>query len=203
MSSTSRMLRLIGPLGRPGPSTFVRLSPFPSGLTEAELDAAWPGRSDGFALAGAVGAADIDRIGVMLSVREAEHGLPDGTVPVVAFATDTAAGLLAVPRLGARTGGRLVGIAHDPEPLRAALGCEPGSAALAHARVMTLVAAAAAGVPAVLVAGSGIARAHLIAARRDGFAAALVGDDRAGSLARDVFQGPDDRASEKPPRSSS
>ncbi len=163
------------------PATYVRVHALASGMTDADLDAVMPAGPHGIVLPGAVGAADVQRLGVKLAVREAEHGLPDGVTRILAVAGDSARGLLAIGSVPGASP-RLSGIAWDAAALAGDLRVasahdEAGrwSAPFVQARATTLLAAAAAGVPAI----DGVSfdmDEDCAAARRDGFAGRIVVD---------------------------
>ena len=75
------------------PRLYVRVNPFASGLTAADLDAAIPAAPDGVVLPKCLGGADVQRLGANLAVREAEHGLADGSTRIIAIATESARAL--------------------------------------------------------------------------------------------------------------
>lgn len=166
----------------PRPLLLVRVHDLASGLTDADLDAVMPAGPHGIVLPGAVGATDVQRLGVKLGVREAEHGLSDGATRILAVA-GSARGLLAIGTLPGASP-RLVGIAWDASALAADLRVasardETGhwTTPLVQARAMTLFAAAAAGVPAIDTAFPG-SDEDCMAARRDGFASKIALDPR-------------------------
>ena len=143
----------------------------------AVLDALIPARPTGIALAGAEGGADVTRLSALLRPREAMAGIDDGATRVIALATDTPAGLLALASYGDASP-RLMALAWDDQPLAEALGAEDTSQVALSARTGTLVAAAAAGVAALdrPFPGSdlGALQAEAEAARRAGFSGKLA-----------------------------
>lgn len=166
----------------PRPLLYVRVHALASGATDSDLDAVMPAGPHGVVLPGAVGAADVQRLGVKLGLREAEHGLVDGATRILAVAADSARGLLAIGSVPGASP-RLSGIAWDAGALAGDLGIghardEAGrwTAPFVQARAMTLIAAAAAGVPAM--DGPGPGRDDCAAARCDGFAGRIVVDPR-------------------------
>lgn len=132
---------------------YVRISPLGSESLRAELRRVTSSGAAGVVLPGMVGRPDVERLGAMLAVAEAEADLPDGSLRILAMAADTPGGVLALPGLSATP--RLVGLACDPDALAAALGCASEAPAIIQARTMTVLVAAACGVPAVLVGSSG------------------------------------------------
>ena len=125
---------------------------------------------DGVLLAGIESPTDLERLGARLAVAEAEAGIPDRTLHILPV-IDTPRGVLSLP--GFLPLPRLVGIACDPDRLAAALGCAGDAPAAAQARALTVLAAAACGVPALLVS-----RDMDTAAEREGFAGILLDDRR-------------------------
>lgn len=168
--------------GRPcGPGLYLRLPPLSSGTTEPDLVRAADLGVDGLVLTGAVGRRDVEHLGAKLAVIEAERSLPDGGLRILAVAADTPAGALALPAFAATP--RLVGLACDPGRLAALLGCGPEAPAIAQARALTILAAAACRVQAVLV-GTSLAAAEMTAAGREGFGAVLAPSARRSGARR-------------------
>lgn len=164
---------------------FVRINPFDTGLTLADLAAIVQPGLDGVVVPKANGAADIFRIGHYLDALEARAGMAPGTVKIVVVATETAAAMFS---LGSYTPPppRLVGLTWGAEDLAAALGAttnkEPGGAwrfPYQVARANCLFAAASAGVAPIDTLYSdfrntaGLA-ADCRAARQDGFTGRLA-----------------------------
>src|SRR5207244_4796442 len=103
------------------PRLLVRINGFATGLADADLDAVVPARPDAIMLPKAEGGADVIRADAKLSAREAIAGLPDGSIKIVAIATETATALfLAGPYGGAR--GRLEGLARGAQGLSGGVG---------------------------------------------------------------------------------
>ena len=156
---------------------FVRAGPLANPRTVAVLDALVPARPAGVVLAGAEGGADVTRLAALLRPREAMAGIDDGATRIIALATDTPAGLLA---LGTYAGAsrRLIALAWDDRPLAMALAADDGTEVARSARVGTLIAAAAAGVAALdrpfRGGDAGALRAEAEAARRAGFSGKLA-----------------------------
>ncbi|WP_245259803.1 aldolase/citrate lyase family protein [Methylopila sp. 73B] len=133
-------------------------------------------------LSGVRTGADLGHLAALLAVAEARMGRADGATRVVAEVT-TAHGLLELRSLVGATP-RLAGLAWDADALRADLGAAVLRNAegrllppLAQARSLVLIAAAAAGVPAIDTSSSedGDAfRQECREALRDGFTAKLV-----------------------------
>jgi citrate lyase subunit beta/citryl-CoA lyase len=157
----------------PRPRLYVRVNPLDGGLTEADLDVVMAAGPDGIMLPKSLGGADVQRLGVKLAVREADHGLADGAT---LFGLASYAGASA----------RLEGLAWGAEDLSADLGSETyrlpdGAYAGPYrlARDLTLIAAVAAEatpIDTVFVNFRDEAglRAECLAARRDGFTAKMA-----------------------------
>jgi citrate lyase subunit beta / citryl-CoA lyase len=118
------------------------------------------------------GGAGVQRLGARLAVFEAEAGLEDGATAIVAIAAQTAA---AVFLLGgyADCSPRLKALAFDSQALAGSLALDPAAAPVATARSLTILAAAAANVPAIAIVED-CGSACLAAARKDGFAGAAT-----------------------------
>jgi citrate lyase subunit beta / citryl-CoA lyase len=123
----------------------------PAGDLDAELDALLPAAPDGLVLPAESG-ADVQHLGIKLAVREAKLGFADGATWLIARAGATPGALF---HLGSFAGAsrRLAALAFDGEALAASLrrSEDAPDAPLAVARSLTLFAAKAAGVPALLV----------------------------------------------------
>jgi citrate lyase subunit beta/citryl-CoA lyase len=167
------------------PQLYVRVNGLGSGLIESDLDAVMSPAPDGIMLPKCAAGADVQHLGAMLAVKEAEHDLADGSTRIIPIVTETAASMF---MLGSYAGAspRLAGLAWGAEDLSACLGAqtyrEPGgayAAPYALARTLTLLAASAAGVAAIDTVytdfsdGAGF-RAESDTARRDGFSAKMA-----------------------------
>ena len=157
-----------------GPAIFARARPLDAADALAEIEAAAAMGARGFAMPRAAGGGDVQRLGARLAVQEARLGLPDGTLQILAFASETPQAIfgLASYRGASR---RLVGLVFTAAPLAASLrAAGPNRSPLRLARDLTLFAARAAGALALdapfLDADDldGL-RAEAIAARDDGF----------------------------------
>lgn len=173
------------------PLLYVRVHALASGMTDSDLDAVMPAGPHGIVLPLTVGAADVQRLGVKLGVREAEHGLVDRATRILAVAADSARGLLAIESVPGASP-RLAGIAWDEAALAADLQVASArddaghwTAPFVQARATTLLAAAAAGVPAI--DGPCPGRDDCAAARRDGFAGRIVVDPRQVATINEAF----------------
>ncbi len=172
------------------PLLYVKVHDLASGLTDADLDAIMPAGPHGIVLPRTVGATDVQQLGVKLGVREAEHGLADGATRILAVAADSARGLLAIGSVPSASP-RLAGIAWDVVALAGDLRVvsardEDGrwTAPFLQARGMTVIAAVAAGVPAIDCVG---ADEEYAVARCDGFAGRITRDPRQVAAINAVF----------------
>jgi citrate lyase subunit beta/citryl-CoA lyase len=165
---------------RQRPRLIVRINGLASGLTDADLDAIVPGRPDGIMLPKAEGGGDVTHLDAKLLAREATSVLAEGSIKVLAIATETASALfLAGSFRGAS--GRLEGLTWGAEDLSAELGALATRDADGRlldiyrlARALCLAGAAAAQVQAidtVMVEFRDLAalRRETEQARRDGF----------------------------------
>lgn len=99
-------------MGLPGPTLYVRVNDFSTGLTDEDLTAVVQAAPHGIMLPKAVGGADVEKLSARLRVQEAEAGLPDGAIRILPIITETAAGFFAaasftddLPRLAGVTWG--------------------------------------------------------------------------------------------------
>ncbi|MFC5386889.1 HpcH/HpaI aldolase/citrate lyase family protein [Aquamicrobium segne] len=168
-----------------GPQLYIRVHELDSGLTDADLADFIAARPDGILLPKASGGADIQQLSTKLRVQEAQHGLPDGAIAIIAMASETPAALLS----GASYAGasaRLTGLAWGAENLARAINAQSIYDASGHytdvahlARTTILLAASNAGIAAIDAAYpdwhdlEGL-EADCIKARRDGFSAKLA-----------------------------
>jgi citrate lyase subunit beta/citryl-CoA lyase len=167
------------------PRLIVRINGFADPASAADLAAAVAAGADAVMLPKAIGLADVERLAGRLAVAEAEAGRPDGTVGILPLASESGRALIALPSLGAGHP-RLIGIAWSGEDLAADLGAAAsrrpdGSLPdpQRHARTLTLIAAAAAGVPAIDTIYAAFQneeglRREAAAAAWDGFSAKLA-----------------------------
>ena len=183
-----------GMAGRP--RLLIRLGSLDGPDAGRHLEAIRPARPDGVVLAGAETAADVQHLGAMLAVEEAEAGRVDGSLRIVALVT-TGGGLFGMNAL-ARASPRLDALAWDGEALALDLGAEQAREADGRwcdpcqtARTLTLAGAAHAGLAAI---DAGLSSPDLDAfwreaeaARRDGFSAKLALDAAQAAIANEVF----------------
>ena len=185
---------------------YVRVNPFDTGLTLADLAAVVRPGLDGIVLPKADGAADLERLGFYLDAFETAAGMAPGAVKVVVVATETAKAMFA---LGSYTPAhpRLAALTWGGEDLSAAIGAvtprhDDGSwtEPYRQVRAQCLFAAAAAGTEPLetLYAnyrdGEGLA-ADCRAARRDGFTGRIAIHPDQIAIINDCFSpSPDDVA---------
>src|SRR5215470_15579301 len=180
------------------PRLIVRVNGLATGLIDADLEAVVPAHPDAIMLPKAEGGASVVHADAKLCAREALHGLDEGTVHIVAIATETAPALFvagtyrgASPRLAALTWGA--------EDLSAELGAEANRDAHGKfldpyrlARTLCIAAAAAAEVPALDTVyvdfrnEEGL-RGECEEARRDGFTGKMAIHPRQVAIINDVF----------------
>jgi citrate lyase subunit beta/citryl-CoA lyase len=141
---------LIDDAGQRDWAFFVRVNPFDTGLTLADLAAVVKPGLDGILVAKANSAADIQRAGHYLDALEEKTGMDAGTVKIAVVATETPQAMF---NLGsyAFAHPRLVGLTWGAEDLAAALGATDNKEADGEwtfpyklARTQCLFAAAAA-----------------------------------------------------------
>jgi len=180
------------------PRLIVRVNALATGLIDADLDAMVPARPDAIMLPKAEGGASVVHADAKLCVREALNGLAEGTMQIVAIATETAPALFvagtyrgASPRLAAITWGA--------EDLATELGAEANRDAQGRfldpyrlARTLCIAAAAAADVPALDTVyvdfrnDAGLRR-ECEEARRDGFTGKMAIHPGQVAIINDVF----------------
>jgi citrate lyase subunit beta / citryl-CoA lyase len=149
------------------PKLYVRLDRLGETI-EDDLNELMPAAPHGIVLPVRNG-ADVEHLGVKLAVREAELGLEDGTTEIIGLVTAPAA----IFQLATFTGSslRLAALGFDTAGFAAMLGVSDlDSRPLSLARDLTLLAAKAAEIPALLIIEEpeSLATASL-AAKRDGF----------------------------------
>jgi citrate lyase subunit beta/citryl-CoA lyase len=167
------------------PVLYVRVNDLSTGLTDEDLAAIMPARPAGIMLPKANGADDVTQLSARLRVLEAENGIQDGATRILPIVTETPAGVLAA-HTHARPAPRVSGLTWGAEDLSAAIGARNArddagnyTDIFRHARTMTLLAAAAAGVAAIDTVfpdfrnDAGFRR-ECLEADRDGFAAKMA-----------------------------
>ena len=137
------------------PRLFVRINGLATGLADDDLDAVVAGAPDGIMLPKAEGGSAVIHCDAKISAREALHGLPDGSLGIIAIATETAAALFLAGTY-AGSSKRLKGLTWGAEDLSVELGAEANRDRDGHflapyqlARSLCLAGAAAAQVPAI------------------------------------------------------
>jgi citrate lyase subunit beta/citryl-CoA lyase len=176
----------------------VRVNALDTGLTDADLDGVVAGRPEAILLPKAEGGAAVTHLDAKLAAREAIHGLPDGSIRILALATETAASLfLCGTYRGASP--RLAGITWGAEDLSAELGAETNRDAAGRftspywlARNLSLAAAAAARVQAIDTVYADFRnmdglRQEAEEARRDGFTAKMAIHPAQVAVINEVF----------------
>jgi citrate lyase subunit beta / citryl-CoA lyase len=162
------------------PHLLVRVNGIATGLIDGDLDVVAGVRPDAIMLPKAEGGASIIHVDAKLTACEAIAGLPDGSIKILAIATETAPALfLAGTYAGASS--RLEGLTWGAEDLSADLGAETNRDGDGQfldpyrmARALCLAGAAAARVPAFDTVTPDFRNADLLRreaeeARRDGF----------------------------------
>ncbi len=132
----------------------VRINPLDTPWGTRDLEVTLEARPDAYMVPKVSGPQDLARIDALLSRIESEQGLPQGEVKLLVLATETPAGLLSIRELA--LGPRVDALTWGPEDLAAAIGARRNRDEQGHylevfryARVMTLLAAANAGVQPV------------------------------------------------------
>ena len=105
------------------PRIYVRINGFATGLTDADLDMIVSGRPDGIMFPKAEGGAAVTQCDAKITAREAMHGLPDGSLDIIAIATETAQALFLAGTYGGSSK-RLKGLTWGAEDLSVELGAE-------------------------------------------------------------------------------
>ncbi|MDE2198409.1 MAG: CoA ester lyase [Rhodospirillales bacterium] len=143
---------LLPQVSRPG--VVVRVNPPGTPWYLGDLAAVVAGRPAAIMLPKCAGAADLMALDHHLEVLEAASGQEIGRIGVLPIVTETAASVLGLTGM-ARAARRVLAFCFGAEDLSADLGIAPRRgdfsypAPVAHARAAVLVAAAAAGVPAL------------------------------------------------------
>jgi citrate lyase subunit beta/citryl-CoA lyase len=181
-----------------GPRVHVRVNRLDSGLIEADLDAIMSARPDAIMLPKAEAGSDVELLSAMIAAREAIAGIDDGTVRIVAIATETPGAIFNLATYKGASA-RLAGLAWSSEDLAAALGAATyydDDGALTDpfrlARSLCLYGAAHAGVAAVdrvfpnFRDGDAL-RGEAEVAARDGFTAKLAIHPAQVAVINEVF----------------
>jgi len=169
----------------PRPVLYVRVNRLDSAEIDRDLEAVMATAPDGILLPKCSRGPDVQHLGAKLAVHEAMNNLAAGSTKILALVTETAVSLFG---MGTYVGSskRLAGLAWGAEDLSASIGAETNRAADGSptapymlARSLTLLAAAAAEVPAIdgIYAQfrdlEGLSR-DCQQARRDGFSGKLA-----------------------------
>lgn len=151
-TARAKVAALLPGLSRPG--IVVRVNPEETPWHLGDLAAIVPGRPAAILLPKCDGPEALLRLDQRLGALEAAAGLTLRTVAVIALVTETAASVQALGRYGPGLP-RLLALSFGAEDLAADLGVRPRLAGggfaqpVSMARGLTLIAAAAAGVPAI------------------------------------------------------
>lgn len=144
------------PRGRRPLQYWVRVNPYDTGMTLADLAAVAGGAPDGIMQPKIDGPADVARLSHHLDAFEAAHGIEPGSIRILPVATETARAPFALGDFAGAGLTRLAGLTWGAEDLATAVGAstnrdESGEWALTYrmVRSLTLLAAHAAGVPAI------------------------------------------------------
>lgn len=164
---------------------WVRINALDTAECRDDLAAVVPEKPDGLVLPKPRSAADVAELGLRIEALEQRSGIPEGATRVIPIATETPAAVLTLGGYldGAR---RLAALTWGAEDLSVALGattnvdeCGEWLPPFELARSGCLLAAAAAGVPAIDTVFTGLGdlaglERQARAARRDGFAGKLA-----------------------------
>lgn len=169
-----------------GPALWVRVNAPAGDWLLDDLVAVAPAAPDGVVVPKPRSGADLARLADRLDALEAAHGLARGGIRMLPIVTETPQAVLDIGALAAGAGARLAGLTWGGEDLAAAIGALRNRTAegvwtgpYALARSLTLLAAAAAGVPAIDTVETDLGDEATLAesvrtARRDGFAGKLA-----------------------------
>lgn len=163
---------------------WVRINPLPGGLAPEDLTAIMPARPGGIMLPKSESGADVAALDSLLAAAEREHGIEEGSTPVHALVTETAAAMFGAGTY--RGAPRLAAMSWGAEDLADSIGALGNTGPDGRyrptyelARSLCLLGAAAAGVAAIeTIMGNfrdleGLkARAEMV--RRDGFRGMLA-----------------------------
>lgn len=133
---------------------WVRVNPLDGPHTADDLDAIMPVGPGGIMLPKSRGRHDVEELDRMLTALELENGVPAGTTPVIALVTEVAAAMFTTGDYAGAP--RLVAMTWGAEDLADSIGAlsnrgPDGQYTFTYelARSLTLLGAAAAGVPAI------------------------------------------------------
>ncbi|BAT60195.1 (3S)-malyl-CoA thioesterase [Variibacter gotjawalensis] len=190
-------LREIGPQ-KDRPQLVVRVNALDTGLTDDDLAVIVAGKPDAILLPKAEGGASVTHLDAKLTVQEALHGLPEGSIEILALTTETASALFLC---GTYKGSskRLTGLTWGAEDLSASLGSETNrdkdgnlTEPFRFARTLSLAAAAACGVAPIDTVYADFRneaglRRECEEARRDGFTSKMAIHPGQVAVINDVF----------------
>jgi citrate lyase subunit beta/citryl-CoA lyase len=135
---------------------WVRVNPLGSGLLLEDLVAVMPCAPDGLMLPKPDGPDDVRTLSLYLDALEAQHGLDAGATRILPVATETALAPFRLADYASAGLSRLAGLTWGAEDLSAAIGASTNLDATGDwaitfrmVRSLTLLAAHAAGVPAI------------------------------------------------------
>ncbi|MBX3578218.1 MAG: CoA ester lyase [Rhizobiaceae bacterium] len=141
--------------GMAGPRLYVRVNDLTTGLTDDDLASITPARPAGIMLPKAQSAADVEQVSAMLRVHEARAGAEDGAIRIMPIITETALSLFGTAGYASPIA-RLSGLTWGSEDLSASIGARASrdddgrlTGVFQMARTLTLIAAAAGGLPSV------------------------------------------------------
>jgi citrate lyase subunit beta / citryl-CoA lyase len=165
---------------------WVRVNPFDTGRTLADLAAVVPVAPDGIMQSKTDKPEDVRRLSYYLDALEAAHGIAPGSIKIIAVATETAIAPFHLGDFATAGLDRLIGLTWGAEDLAAALGASSNRDASGEwsftykmVRSMMLLAAHAAGIQALdtlfvdFKNDAGL-RASSRAARAEGFTGRLA-----------------------------
>jgi citrate lyase subunit beta/citryl-CoA lyase len=141
--------------GRSAQQWWVRVNALGSGKLAADLEGVMAGAPDGIVLPKVSSAREVEEVSRLLALLEREHGGADGVTRLMVIATETPQSLFTLGEYATTANARLAGLTWGAEDLSAALGAEARAAdgtlsfTFELARSMCLLAAGAAGVPAI------------------------------------------------------
>ncbi len=168
------------------PRIWVRVNPFDTGLTLEDLAAVAGGAPDGIMQPKTDGPADVARLSHYLDAFEAASGTAAGSTGIIPVATETAHAPFHLGAFATAGLARLAGLTWGAEDLAAAVGASTNRGADGEwaftykmARSLCLLAAHAAGVPAIETLHADFRdeeglRASCRAARSEGFTGRLA-----------------------------
>jgi citrate lyase subunit beta / citryl-CoA lyase len=180
------------------PHLYVRINGLATGLTDDDLDAVVAGHPDGIMFPKAEGGGAVTHCDAKITAREAIHGLPDGSLDIIAIATETAQALFLAGTYK-DSSPRLKGLTWGAEDLSVELGAEANRDRDGHfldpyrlARSLCLAGAAAAQVQAIDTVyidfrNEAGFRLECEEARRDGFTGKMLIHPAQVAICNEVF----------------